>query len=186
MKNQTKKTNHNSGRKIFNIVAVPLVGIIFVGMVIVWVAKLQIQRTAVNDLDKASASLSIVYGTLVKNLAVDTKNTEFSKKCFQASAKFSEGDITCGGDGSFIARDDISLEAQKGISLDLLQNNGSFALKSSEDIKDERTRNTTGFLLRYLHSETGIACSFVLNMHSYTVGCLKKVPAFLPGYTVEK
>lgn len=185
MKKQSKNSNKMKASKVVIFTLVIGVACALVVAIVLFATK-QPSRAQIDALDKASEDLHQLYTKLMDTPGVDVTSASFKKSCHQASAKFSEGAITCGPEGRISIDNNQSVESQKNNAESILNNLDVFTYNTAEGIRDDRTNNVTGFVLHFTHRETGVPCSLISESQKYIISCFETVPDFIPGYIVDE
>ncbi len=186
MKKQSKNSNKMKASKVVIFTLVIGAACALVAVILFFATK-QPSRAQIDALDKASEDLYQLYTQLTNSPGVDATSASFKKTCHQASAKFSEGAITCGPEGRFvrlvsydIAKEDNGIEAY-------IQQEGGFSSVTTDEFN--KGYEDAWLNISFIHTETSIKCSVSLSAQDgatvHRLYCFETVPNFLPGYTVE-
>lgn len=181
-----RKNSKNTRKKFLKMFIIAVVSVIACILLFLLVTNLAARKSQLNSLNSASDDLYRLYAKILKDPSIVQGNGSYAKKCFQASAKFSEGTITCGGDGQATLGDNSSYDSQREDSINLIKRSTDFTYTAVENIHNDKTDSIEGFAIHFTHNKTGILCELTLESLQYQMSCLETVPDFLPGYTIEK
>lgn len=171
------------------IVLISIAGFLLLLIGVFWLGSYVREKQTISELSVASIEVKRIYDHMLGLTGEEVKASTFENKCSEASVEIGRGRIVCAAEGSIVLKADIGLEK----AAQVLETSASDNLLNSNSKANIYNQNSysvvsIGYKSPYKDMTCDGSYSQILStkLWSYTIGCRKDVPDFLPGYTVEK
>lgn len=177
----SKRKSEKKEKLILNrwsIVAVTMFGILSIVLLAVWISYFLSEKRSLAELSSAGTDLKVVYGQIANKYEDTSAQSHFRYECHESSTEIGKGRIVCGPNATIYLKGTVSEQDLKDSVGAIVKGSGLFQGVSSG------SSSAQGISLSFSHGSTD--CYLSGNSKEISVYCIKTVPDFLPGYTVEK